>query len=236
MTEYGERSELEDRRAPAVNRRAAFRLAVPLDVLAQAPPGTRGTQTWKRGHEGPTIRTVTEDLSVGGLRFRAPERLERGTCVDFELDLDGTRVDVTGTVARTTVDSFGAAVGVQFTNTDAQFAQSRISRFLFARERRRLPQVSVMYAVRFTADGVEGIIEGTTEECSPGFAWLLLNHATEAGRRVLVNVRVDKGELPLKGRTVSSVKTEHLYRTGVEFDDIVPRWRDVIVERREGRR
>jgi c-di-GMP-binding flagellar brake protein YcgR len=236
MTEYGERSELEDRRASADNRRAAFRLPVALDVLAEVSPGTRGTQTWKRGHEGPCLRTVTEDLSVGGLRFRAPERLERGTGVELELDLDGTRVDLSSTVARTTVDSFGAAVGVQFTDAAGRSAQSSISRFLFTRERRRLPRVSVMYAVKFTADGTEGIIEGTTEECSPGFAWLLLTHAAEVGRRALVNVRVDKGELALSGRTVGSVKTEHLWRTGVEFDEIVPRWRDVIIERREGRR
>ena len=238
MTEYGERSELDDRRAPAVNRRAAFRLPVALDVLAMVPPGTRGATTWKREHEGPCLRTVTEDLSVGGLRFRAPERLERGTSVELELDLEGKRVDLVATVARTTVDSFGAAVGVQFADggPERQVAQSLISRFLFTRERRRLPQVPVMYAVRFTADGIEGIIDGTTEECSPGFAWLLLNHATEAGRRALVNVRVDAVELALHGRTVSSVKTEHLWRTGVEFDDILPRWRDVIIERREGRR
>jgi c-di-GMP-binding flagellar brake protein YcgR len=236
MVDDEDRFEFVNARASAQNRRAAFRLPLALDVHVQVCPGTRGSQTWESGRQGPCLKTVTEDLSVGGLRFRAPERLERDTLLELELALEGTRLALTGTVAQTTVDSFGARVGVKFTNVVGQPAQSQISRFLFERERRRLPRVSVMYSVRCSVDGTEGIVDGTTQECSPGFAWLLLTKPTEAGRRVLVKVRIDKKELAMRGRTVSSVKIEDLWRTGVEFDDIVPRWREVIIERRDGRR
>lgn len=152
------------------------------------------------------------------------------------MELDRTPVKLEGAVARVTVDDFGAAVGLMFTKADGHPAQSQISQFLFARERRRLPQVSVMYSVRCTPDGDHTPIDGTTDECSPGFAWLLLTEPTETGRRVLVTVRVDKHELAMPGRVVGSAKIAGLWRTGIEFDEILPVWRDVIIERREGRR
>ena len=236
MIDDGDSSHTGDALALARNRRAAFRLPVALDLVATVPAGTRCGDGWKSGRDGLRLHTVTEDLSVGGLRFRAPQRLERDTDVEIEMNLEGVRLDIDAVVVQTTVDAFGAGIGVRFTASEGHPGPGQISRFLFARERRRLPQVSVMYAVRCSADGSEGLVEGTTAECSPGFAWLLLARPTEAGRRVMVNVRVDKQELAMRGRVVSSVQVDHLWRTGVEFDDVLPRWRDVILERRDGRR
>ena len=236
MINDGETSEFGNVPSSARNRRAAFRLPVALDVVVEVASGIDGTEAWERGPEGPCLTTVTEDISIGGLRFRAPEKLERDVSVELGLELEGTRLALIATVARTTVDTFGAGVGVKFTNVEGQLAQSQISRFLSTRERRRLPQVPVMYQVRCSGQGIDGVIDGTTQECSPGFAWLLLTKPTEAGRRVLVKVRIGENELAMRGRTTSSVKITDLWRTGVEFDDISPRWREVMMERRAGRR
>jgi PilZ domain len=236
MVNDSDQSQMHERREAIDNRRAAFRLAIAVDLTAEVPAGTAGSEEWKQRRDGPFLRSVTEDLSVRGLRFRAPARLERDTPVEFALEVDGARMLLDGVVAHAQVDQFGAGIGVMFTNIEGHAEQSRISQFLFARERRRLPQVSVMYSVRCTADGHHAVVEGTTEECSPGFAWLLLTEPTEPGSRVLVNVRVDAHELAMRGRAVRSIKLSDLWRTGIEFDDILPIWRDVVIERKEGRR
>ena len=236
MVDDGNEPQAGDNVALARNRRAAFRLPIALDLAVEVAPETRGSQSWKSGREGLLLETVTEDVSIGGLKFRAPERLERDTNVDLELDLEGARLELSAVVAQSNVDSFGASIGVRFTRSEGHPGQGQLSQFLFARERRRLPQVSVMYEVRCKSDRSEGLVEGTTEECSPGFAWLLLTRPTEPGRRVSVNVRVDKNELTMRGRAVSCAKISGLWRTGVEFDDVLPRWREVILERRQGRR
>jgi hypothetical protein len=213
--------KFQDAQAPAHNRRSAFRLPVALDIAVQ-----------QAGE--PPLETVTEDLSVAGLRFRSMRAIELETPLEVTLHVELTRLVVAAVVVRNAPDRFGNAVAVRFTEVEGRPAQSEISRFVFARERRRLPRVSVMYPVHCVDGG--SATDGATEECSPGFAWLLLNRPTEAGSRLAVDVTIDKTRLALRGRAVGSVAVADLWRTGVEFETIAPRWNDVVIDRHEGRR
>jgi hypothetical protein len=227
--------EFEDARASARNRRAAFRLPIALDVVVRTSSGTAGTERWDSTRGGVELRTVTEDLSAGGLKFRAPARLPTAKPLELLLDIEAKPLPLTGNVAYARPDDMGVGVGVQFTNVERNPAQGQLTRFLFARERRRLPQVSLMYPV-VCRETESGQCQGTTEVCSPGFAWLILEGKVAIGARAKLSVEVGGTEIGLTGRAVACARTGNAWRVGMEFDDIVPTWRDLIIERREGRR
>src|SRR5438552_1097626 len=105
----GDQVEEADGTSPFGNRRATFRLATALDVQVRSAPDTVGTDAWARDATNGerVLRTVTEDISVGGLRFRAPNTLPAGSDVSISLTLNGARHVVKGSVRRASADPFG---------------------------------------------------------------------------------------------------------------------------------
>ncbi len=220
------------------NRRRFFRLSTVLDVRVWVDETVAGTDTWRTGEDGRRfLDTITEDMSVGGLRLRAPRALARGTPVDVAFTVGDTPVELSGTVAHAARDGFGAALGVEFANVERSPASAPIARFLFAQERRRLPRVLVMYSVRCHATVGDEEWRGATEECSPAFVRLLIEKAIEPGRRVTVALAFERATIRLLGRIASCEQATHMWRTAVELEEPVPaRWREMIAERRTGLR
>jgi hypothetical protein len=218
------------------SQRAAFRLATVVNVHLRAHAETQGTEEWRPNRDGErTIDTFADDISVGGMRLRLPEILPKGSTVSISMFIDGTELELAATVAHGDADSFGAYAGVSFVRID-NAKSSFLSRYITAEQRRRLPLVPAIYPVRCTFGEGEGVKLGTTEHCSPGFNVLLLHSAAELGRRVSTLVTIDKTEITLTGRIVSSEQTSDLWRTAVELHDLAPavasRWREILLERR----
>jgi hypothetical protein len=222
----------------ASNRRTAFRLATAFDVRVRSDGSPKGTEGWKRADRGPgrVLATVTEDVSAGGLRFRAPVVVPRGTPLSVSFSLDDTAIEANGEVAHVSADEFGAGIGVCFDGVDGA-TTSRLVRFITARERMRLPSVPIMYSINCHVDGEHIELDGATEECSPSFVRLLLSRAVEPGKRVTVAVNIGRSETRLPGRVVSCRKADQLWRTEVELGDVLgpvaEQWRDLVVRIRD---
>ena len=223
------------------NRRTAFRLPTAFDVCVRSDGTPKGTENWKRADRGGgrVLATVTEDVSAGGIRFRAPAVVPRGTPLSVSFSLDDTAIEAEGEVAHVSADEFGAGVGVSFAGVDGA-TTSRLVRFITTRERMRLPTVPIMYSVNCHVDREHVELEGATEECSPTFVRVLLSHAVDPGKHVTVAVNIGRSETRLPGRVVSCRKADQLWRTEVELGDVLGpiagQWRDLVVRIRDASR
>lgn len=234
---------LEDSDGPrqSSNRRTAFRLATTIEVRVRIEGSPRGTDTWKRADGGRAreLTTVTEDVSAGGLRFRAPAVVQRGAPVTVAFALDGTPVEAAGAVAHVEADEFGAGVGVQFSGVDGA-TTSRLVRFITTRERLRLPTVSIMYSAQCHVDQGSRVLDGATEVCSPTFIRLLLSRSVPPGENLAVVVNVGRAEMRLGGRAVTCRRADQMWRTEVELGDldgtVAAQWRDLVVRLRDSAR
>ncbi len=218
------------------NRRTAFRLPTAFDVSVRSSGTPRGTEDWKRAPGGRVLATVTEDVAAGGLRFRAPVVVPRGTPLTVSFSLDDVAIEAEGEVAHVSTDPFGAGIGVSFTGVDGA-TTSRLVRFITARERARLPTVPIMYSLNCHVDRESVELDGATEECSPSFLRLLLSRSVDPGKHVTVVLNVGRSELKLGGRVVSCRRADQLWRTEVELDDLTSPaaspWRDLILRIRD---
>ncbi len=226
---------------PSSNRRTAFRLSTAFDVRVRSDGSPRGTEEWTKADRGAArvLATVTEDVSAGGLRFRAPALLPRGTPLLVSFALDDTAIEAESEVAHVSADEFGAGIGVSFVGVDGA-TTSRLVRFITARERLRLPTVPIMYSINCHVDRERVELDGATEECSPSFMRLLLSRAVRPGERLAIVVNVGRTEMRLAGRAVSCRPADQLWRTEVELGDlegtIASQWRDTVVRLRDSSR
>lgn len=223
----------------ASNRRTAFRLPTAFDVEVRSEGTPRGTDEWKRVPGGRMLATVTEDVSAGGLRFRAPAVVPRGTPLTAAFLLDDTSMEAKGEVAHVSADDFGAGVGMCFTGVGPA-STSRLVRYITTRERMRLPTVPIMYSLNCVVGGDKKEFDGATEECSPSFVRVLLSHSVQPGKQVAVAINVGRSEMRLAGRVVSCRRADQLWRTEVELGDllgpIADQWRDLVVRLRDSSR
>jgi len=225
----------------ASNRRTAFRLPTVFEVQVRSAGAPLGTEDWVRVESGAArmLATVSEDVSAGGLRFRAPAVLARGTPLALSFSLDETPVDVAGEVAHVGSDEFGAGIGVTFSGVDGA-TTSRLVRFITGRERLRLPTVPIMYSINCSLDRGRVELDGATEECSPSFVRLLLSRAVRPGEHLDIVVNVGRSEMRLRGRVVSCRRADQLWRTEVELldltDSVGAQWRDLVVRIRDAAR
>jgi len=223
------------------NRRTAFRLPTAFDVRVRSDGSPKGTEEWAKADRGAArvLATVTEDVSAGGLRFRAPARLPYGTPLTVSFALDDTPIEAEGAVAHVSADDFGAGIGVAFLGVDGA-TTSRLVRFITARERQRLPTVPIMYSINCHVDRERVELDGATEECSPSFMRLLLSRAVQPGEQLAIVVKVGRTEMRLAGRAVSCRPADQLWRTEVELGDlegtIASQWRDTVVRLRDSSR
>ena len=223
------------------NRRTAFRLPTALDVRVQVEGTPKGTEIWPLldGGTGRVLATVSEDISAGGLRFRAPTPLARRTPVTLAFALDETPVVVEAEVAHVEADDFGAGIGTAFTSIDALLT-SRLVRYITARERIRLPIVPIMYTLQCHVGGTNSEFDGATEACSPTFVRLLLSRSVRPGDHLTIVVNVGRTEMRLAGRAVSCRPADQLWRTEVELvelaEPIAAPWRDLVVRLRDASR
>ena len=223
------------------NRRTAFRLPTVFEVRVHSAGTPRGTEEWRRAADGAgrVLATVTEDVSAGGLRFRAPAVLARGTPLTVSFALDETPIEAAGEVAHVGADEFGAGIGVSFTGVEGATA-SRLVRYITARERIRLPTVPLMYSINCHAGRELVELEGATEECSPSFVRLLLSRAVAPGEQLAIVVNVGRSEMRLGGRVVNCRRADQLWRTEVELTDLTgaaaTQWRDLVVRIRDALR
>ena len=222
------------------NRRTAFRLPTVFEVRVRSASGApKGTEDWVRSGAERVLDTVSEDVSAGGLRFRAPAVLARGTPLALAFALDETAVDLEGFVAHVGADEFGAGIGVSFSGIDGA-TTSRLVRYITARERLRLPTVSIMYSVMCHVERDRRELDGATEECSPSFVRLLLSRSVRPGERVGLLVNVGRTEIRLRGRAVSCRRADQLWRTEVELEDLADtfgsQWRELVIRIRDSSR
>jgi hypothetical protein len=230
----------EDGPRQSSNRRTAFRLPTVFDVKVRSDGAPKGTEDWTRlGGAERVLDTVSEDISAGGLRFRAPTVLARGTPLAVSFALDETAVELEGFVAHVGADEFGAGIGVSFIGIDGA-TTSRLVRYITARERLRLPTVSIMYSTMCHIDRDRTELDGATEECSPGFLRLLLSRSVPPGERVALVVNIGRTEMRLRGRAVSCRRADQLWRTEVELEDVADtvgsQWRELVIRVRDASR
>jgi len=219
--------------------RKAFRLDTALPLRVRVGKGVRGSGEWPLTEDGEwrVLDTRTEDLSVGGLRFRAPRVLTRGEPVAVEFELGDHLIELEARVAHAKADQFGAGIGIEFTNAERNVASALISRFLFALERERIPRVLVMYAVRCTSTNSDQELRGASEECSRSFVQLLLEKPVEPGRAVTLVMAIERASIRLFGHVVKCRQALNMWRLSVELDEPVhKRWADLVVERKSGLR
>ena len=81
-------------------------------------------------------------------------------------------------------------------------------------------------------------MQGVTRHCAPGYIEMLLPKSIEPASTVEVLVNVDHADVVLRGQVVSCRDDAGLWRTQVECGDVPPaiasRWREVILECRDG--
>jgi hypothetical protein len=221
----------------ASNRRNFFRLATALPVRVWTQTA-RGTEAWpvELTEGARVLETTTEDISIGGLKFRAPSELELGTMLDVFVPLEGRERRMRARVAHARTDRFGAAIGIEFVMVTGEMA-TRLARTIALGQRSRLPTVAVSYAVTcVTEDG--SLVRGSTEECSPNDVRVLVRSPLHPGETVSFDVRVDHAALTLTGVVVSCVPADDVWRTAIDLhglpDLVAQRWRDIVVDRRAG--
>ena len=231
----------DDSSGPADPRsqRRAFRIDTALPVRIRVAPDAFGASTWPPSDDGDArvLDTFTEDVSVLGMRFRAPATLAPGEPLAVAFELDDQPFELAAEVACADADQFGAGVGIEFVNAERNVAISLLSRHMFTLERERLPRVLVMYAVRCAIPNASGETKGASEECSPSFVQCLLERSVEPGTNVTLIMAIERATIRLLGRVVKCRQALNMWRLSVELDDpIPPRWADLVAERRSGLR
>ncbi len=200
------------------NRRAAFRIDVSCSAYVLAECATRGTDVWDldRSSVKRTLETFTEDLSMTGVRLRLPAPLAPGARLALRIDVDGAEADVTAEVMHSNADEFGANAGLRFLVIDPQ-TRARVTRFIASEERKRLPNVRVMYSATCTIRGDGSTLEGSTQECTPGFVRVLLPKPVAPSTRMRVEISASGTQLALDGRVVGASRVGALWSTGVDL-------------------
>jgi hypothetical protein len=197
------------------------------------------TNQWSVDLERETyvLNTSTEDFSIGGLRFRAPAPLAQGTRIDISIELpEREPLELDAIVTHVFADDFGASVGAAFVGVD-ELQSARLARFISGAQRRYLPTVSALFTVKCRIEG-SSFMQGVTRQCAPGYIEMLLPQAVAPGTPVELLVTVDQADVVLRGSMVSCRDDCGLWRAGVEFADVPPaiasRWREVLIECRDG--
>jgi hypothetical protein len=208
----------------AANRRAAFRIEiscpVEVTVVDKAVPGT---DTWERkrpGH-GRRLRTITEDVSMTGARLRMPELLRKGTRATLRIEHGDELAEVVAEVMHGGKDVFGAHAGMHFMVIEPQ-TRAALTRFIAREDRRRLPNVRVMYDATCMIAGNTEAIEGSTQECTPGFVRFLLRRPVEPATPLRATVSTTGQRFQLGGYVVTSRRAGDLWSTGVHLSDDDP--------------
>jgi hypothetical protein len=187
--------------------------------------------------ESYVLQTSTEDFSIGGLRFRAPAPLAHGTRIDIAIELpERDPLELDAVVTHVVADDFGASVGAAFVGVN-ELQSARLARFISGAQRRYLPTVSALFTVKCRTEG-SSFMQGVTRHCAPGYIEMLLPQSVAPGSAVELLVTVDDADVVLRGSMVSCRDDSGLWRAGVEFGEVPPaiasRWREVIIECRDG--
>src|SRR3954468_10301166 len=105
-------------------------------VFAVADGSVSGTEKWARNHRTGEfcLSTVTEDVSMSGVRMRVPEPLQAGTGLGLTIDVEGKGAEVRGEVMHSRADEFSAFAGIAFTMIDPQ-TRAELTRAIAAEER-----------------------------------------------------------------------------------------------------
>lgn len=204
----------------AANRRAAFRIDVSCAVEMTVDKSVPGTATWERarpGH-GRRLRTITEDVSMTGVRLRAPDVLRKGTRARLRIEHGDEAAEVIAEVMHAGKDIFGAHIGMHFMVIDPQ-TRAALTRFIAREERRRLPNVRVMYDAVCVIAGANDAIEGSTVECTPGFVRFLLRRPVEPATPLRATVSTAGQRFQMNGRVVTARPAGDLWSTGVRLSD-----------------
>jgi hypothetical protein len=222
------------------NRRAAFRIEVSCPVTASIDTAARGTEDWERDGRRRWLPTVTEDLSMSGLRLRLPAPLPPRTTLALRLAVGETEVDLPAEVMHSRADMLGAFAGIRFTVIDPP-TRTLITRFIAAEERRRLPSVRIMYPAACTFAGEREPLEGSTEVCSPAFVWVLLGKALAPTTATAVAIRpAAQQRIRLEGHVVTCRRQGDLWSTGIALDDVDPtvtaQWSNLVAHLRASNR
>jgi hypothetical protein len=232
-------TQTETARAPAsqgANKRAAFRIDLACAALLVAEPRERGTDDWVSDRAGKrTLHTVTEDVSTGGVRLRLPAPLRDRARVALRLDIPGIETDLLAEVMHSRADQFGVAAGLRFVIIDPR-TRAELTRFIAAEERRRLPNVRVMYAAECSVPGEADTVECSTVECTPGFVKVLARHAIAPATPTTLTVTVVGSDIRLEGTVVKCQRAGIRWETGVQLtrtDPIIAAaWSDMLVHLR----
>jgi len=216
------------------NRRAAFRIDVSCSALVLAERVVRGMDAWAldRWTGKRTLETVTEDISMSGVRLRLPAPLAAGTCLELRIHVDGKEAAVTAEVMHSRADEFGGHAGLRFLIIDPQ-TRAHITRYIAAEERRRLPNVRVMYSATCTFRGdTTSLQDGSTQECTPGFIRVLLPKPVAPMTPTRVEVAATGTQLALDGHVVGSNRVGALWSTGVDVHGtekvVREQWTDML--------
>ena len=201
-----------------VNRRGAFRIDVSCSATAIAERVVRGMDAWELdgASSSRTLETVTEDLSMTGVRLRLPAPLAAGTRLALRINVDGMDADVSAEVMHSRADEFGAHAGLQFLIIDPQ-TRAHVTRFIASEERKRLPNVRVMYPATCTIRRDGSTLEGSTQECTPGFVRVLLPQPVAPTTATRVEVATSGTKLALDGHVVGTNRVGALWSTGVDL-------------------
>jgi hypothetical protein len=220
------------------NRRAYFRIptVMAVTVLTSSDAANEWAIDIDRGMR--VLETITEDVSIGGLRFRAPNPLPSGSNIEIELPLDSGLLLLDAVVTHVASDEFGANIGAAFVSV-GEVHLARLARFISGAQRSYLPTVSAAFNVRCRVEGSTSTY-GVTRQCAPGYVETVLADACTPGSTMEVLAYVDEVPVVLRGRVVSCRPRDGLWRTGIELGDLPPavasRWRDIVIDCRDGLR
>ncbi|HET9730622.1 MAG TPA: hypothetical protein VFR41_14430, partial [Acidimicrobiia bacterium] len=72
------------------NRRQAFRIEVTCAIDAFSERPVAGTDAWnvESDRRGRSLRTISEDVSISGVRMRLPAPLRAGTTLTLKIHID----------------------------------------------------------------------------------------------------------------------------------------------------
>jgi hypothetical protein len=225
---------------PGANRRGAFRIEMTCPVFVFADSSLEGTASWARNRltGGFCLATVTEDLSMSGLRLRLPAPVDAGTRLGLTIDVAGNGAEVLGEVMHSRADEFSAFAGVAFTMIDPQ-TRAGLARLIAAEERRRLPNVPVMYPAVCIVGGENEAWECSTQECTPGFVRVLTRRPIAPTKDISVTIEIARARFRLDGHVVTCQPFKYVWSMGVNLDSTDPLiaagWTDFLAHQRAAR-
>src|SRR5689334_20553865 len=183
------------------DRRAGPRVPARLDVEIRAVDDTPGLAGWRPHPDGGRVlETTTEDLAVGGLSFTAPADVERGTRLELLLETRGHDLALTGAVVHSTTNPTGTSVGVRFDEMHRSIV-AQLERLVAGYRERLVPRVSIGFRAMCWI-GTQ-VLEGMTQDCSPGALTMTLPEAVRAGAPVETVLYFGEENITLRGRVAS---------------------------------